>query len=371
MMIPHELNLEDPYERQRVMDYLFPSRANTPPDPELGDPEYGYFNMTGKNFRGDMINKNEVVAFDGKTTFARIPKLKGRISRKKKGDAEYIVLLVDREYIPEKKQTRNKKVIIGSDMSFRYPGFMLINEKYHDYFDKEGNLYNDPLAERIKAEKALEQENETTEAAEDVETNPANPETQEDETPQPQEEAQEQRNSADLMVIQAAREQEERQAIEQAFLQLEKQYETLRIREKVKLSAAEEKRIAFLKSILELYYTTIEDGARRKPDRPMSTGQVQEMTNLLRELRMTLCQGERAEFLKLPEEALAIDEEAESELTEKQTASSEGEEKSMAEIPAGENQEERHLTYGEMFFLLCPYRQLTSTLLGGNLWKKP
>ena len=291
MMIPHELNLDDPYERQRVMDYLFPSRANTPPDPELGDPEYGYFNMTGKNFRGDMINKNEVVAFDGKTTFARIPKLKGRISRKKKGDAEYIVLLVDREYIPEKKQTRNKKVIIGSDMSFRYPGFMLINEKYHDYFDKEGNLYNDPLAERIKAEKALEQEkemkedgmagetdadeedkentiipeqmeNETTEAAEDVETNPANPE--------PQEEAQEQRNSAELMVIQAAREQEERQAIEQAFLQLEKQYETLRIREKVKLSAAEEKRIAFLKSILELYYTTIEDGARRKPAEPVA-----------------------------------------------------------------------------------------------------
>ena len=80
----------------------------------------------------------------------------------------------------------------------------------------------------------------------------------------------------------------------------------------------------------------------------MSTGQVQEMANLLRELRMTLCQGERAEFLKLPEEALAIDEEAES-----------------------EQGEERHLTYGEMFFLLCPYIQLTSTLLGGNLWKKP
>ena len=69
----------------------------------------------------------------------------GRVTR-------YVELITERRYDKEKKQSRNKRVCIGIDISHIYPGMMIINEKYHDYFNKNGDLIFSPRIE-VREEK--------------------------------------------------------------------------------------------------------------------------------------------------------------------------------------------------------------------------
>ena len=110
---------------------------------------------TTKNWEGVFGAKdmkgNEIRC--GTEIMAKIPQLPGLITRKKRADGcggyvTYIELVTERRYDKEKKQTRNKRVCIGTDISHIHEGLMIINERYHRYFNERGELVFVPKVER-------------------------------------------------------------------------------------------------------------------------------------------------------------------------------------------------------------------------------
>lgn len=99
-----------------------------------------------EHFSADKLKANEIEY--GDAILAKIPKIEGLISRRKKQNGNlvttYVELILSRSYDKDKKQSRNKRVIIGIDVSHVYPGMMMINDRYHDYFDRDGNLTYTP-----------------------------------------------------------------------------------------------------------------------------------------------------------------------------------------------------------------------------------
>ena len=103
------------------------------------------------NPEGFDVNKLDVNEFDqgNGTIIAKIPQIEHRIYTRKphEGSNERCVdLVIDRSYDPETKQSRNRKVTIGTVLG-SLPGMMIANENYHEYFDVKGNLVNDPMRE--------------------------------------------------------------------------------------------------------------------------------------------------------------------------------------------------------------------------------
>ena len=91
---------------------------------------------------------NEYIRPDG-SVVAKIPKIGNRIKRWESGEEygdEYVDLVIGRVYDPETQQTQDERVTIGTVIS-NLPGLMYANERYHDYFDRNGRLYNDPMKE--------------------------------------------------------------------------------------------------------------------------------------------------------------------------------------------------------------------------------
>ena len=89
-------------------------------------------------FDPDKLEVNEFR--QGENIIAKIPNIEGRITRKQSNGTTYIELILARWYDKEKKQTRNRRVTIGVDVSGIYRGMMMANENYHEYFDTKGNL---------------------------------------------------------------------------------------------------------------------------------------------------------------------------------------------------------------------------------------
>jgi len=81
----------------------------------------------------ELNEKNEVKM--GDAFVVRIPKIEGKTSLRKGEYADYVEYKVDGWYDPEKKQNRNRKVIIGQ-VIYPIPGSMLPNENYYKYFDR-------------------------------------------------------------------------------------------------------------------------------------------------------------------------------------------------------------------------------------------
>ena len=75
---------------------------------------------------------NKVKLGDG--YLVRIPKIQGRINRIKRDDRTYVEYIYERGYDPETKQSRNKKVLIGTILS-EYPNALLPNDNYTEFFD--------------------------------------------------------------------------------------------------------------------------------------------------------------------------------------------------------------------------------------------
>lgn len=92
------------------------------------------------HFDAGKLKTNEI-PFSGDAVLARIPKIPGRINRRNHPDTNtvYIVLIPERHYDPETKQTTKKRVIIGTDAAPAFPGMMIPNETYYQYFDHDGN----------------------------------------------------------------------------------------------------------------------------------------------------------------------------------------------------------------------------------------
>ena len=81
----------------------------------------------------ELEERNEVKM--GDAFVVRIPKIEGKTSLRKGEYADYVEYKVEGWYDPEKKQNRNRKVIIGQ-VIYPIPGSMLPNENYYKYFDR-------------------------------------------------------------------------------------------------------------------------------------------------------------------------------------------------------------------------------------------
>ena len=78
--------------------------------------------------------QNEVKC--GDAFLVRIPKINGRIYTRQVGPhLTYVMYIYDTRWDREKKQTRNRKVMIGQEIEC-FPGAMLPNENYYRFFDR-------------------------------------------------------------------------------------------------------------------------------------------------------------------------------------------------------------------------------------------
>ena len=158
----------------------YPQRRSFPFKNPWDDPDYD----PQRDFDPDKL-KNGWIELGPETIVARIPNVPGRISRRKTQKDDYIEFIVERSYDREKRQTRNKKVIIGTDFSHIFPGMMIVNECYHDYFTNQGVLVFDPMKKK-KAGKATEQGPADPENPQNPEESNKGQETPDEEAPNPE-----------------------------------------------------------------------------------------------------------------------------------------------------------------------------------------
>ena len=109
-------------------------------------------------FDVNKLQENEIDYGNG-TVLAKIPVIPNHIYKRREKDRSkvYIELVLGRSYDEASKQTRNRKVIIGTDAAGLFDGMMVINEKYREYFDKDGRIINEEL-KRTLAKEAREKE---------------------------------------------------------------------------------------------------------------------------------------------------------------------------------------------------------------------
>ena len=107
----------------------------------------------------DKLQENEIDYGNG-TVMAKIPMIEGHIYRRADKDRNniYIELVLGRTFDKEKQQGRNSRVIIGTDASGLFPGMMVINKNYRQYFDREGRIINEELKQTLAEEARIKEE---------------------------------------------------------------------------------------------------------------------------------------------------------------------------------------------------------------------
>ena len=284
-------------------------------------------------FNPDILPQGRI---DAGTKLIRIPTVPNRISTRSDG---YIELILERHYDPEAKQSRNKKIIIGSDASGFLPGMMVPNDNYNNLFDGNGRLYRDPMKEEeLKEEpkqKPKEQPEPIPEAQPETKATDSEPAASKakEHPGKDRETALDQRETA-IMVKEAKLKYKEQQLLDQ-----EKELEKIQDQMMMKANEAEKDHIRLLSYILESYIDTVQAQAKRKPDAPMSAGQIRTINEILSELKDFFAGSESEAYLHLAEEP------------DDQT-----------NTPG--------TTRGEMALLLTPYQYTVATYLSGGLRKK-
>lgn len=267
------------------------------------------------------INKlgyNEFEQADG-SVIAKIPQTKGRIYQRKDKDRNdvYITLLADAYYDPDKKQMRNIKVIIGSALSGRFEGWMLANEHYHEYYDREGNLCFDPLQKRREREAREKEEKEAAEkkkaAAETAAAKENKAERTETDKPhgntvsnKPIMEEERTVDEIKASLLEKERELNEKLKTAAAGLKRLQEMQTqlnemIEVR-KYELGKKDTESIRFLNRILEHYAGTVQVQAKRKPDLLMRSSQIRAINDVLTKIRAFFAGTEAEDFLQLAEE---------------------------------------------------------------------
>lgn len=305
------------------------------------------------SFDPSKLTRNELEQADG-TIVAKIPNIPGRISRRRKPNSSeyYIELITERKYDKASGQTRNKKTIIGTDISWALRGMMVINEKYHDYFDRSGRLLQQDLPQPSDTEipDTQFQETETTaitppdtkvqdthqnteiskEGADFVDSR-SNPNTDEETIKQQKMDIEQEKLS---LRVERSRLEKEKQELEQQRAELEdKRMEMI-----VHAEERNKDHLELLSSMLYEYTGTVEIQVKRRADKPMSLREIQTFNALFSELRTFFTNTEAEDYLKLAEE------------------------------PQGEDHP--GTTYGEMILLISAYRCAFNAYKWGNLWYK-
>ena len=340
----------------------------------------GYDPFRDPHFDADKLKENEIIQPNG-VILAKIPKIENRIYHRSPSDRSetYIELLTDYEKDPETGKTVAKKTIIGIDISGFLDGMMIINEHYHKYFDRKGNLIKDPLRERREreAKEKAEATNQTTEqtqnpktntqaandttnqtatgttanAAANINTNTANTSNQTTpDIPQNPEERTVDEIKASLLekekLLDRQREafrlkQQEAERLLQKVREQQEELETLIEERKYETREKEAAHLSLLDNILESYRDTVREQAKRKPDALMRLTQIRTINEILQELRNWFAGTEAEDYLHLAEEPI-------------------------------EDDLEHHpgTTYGEMAILLSAYAHtITACRCGRLYWK--
>lgn len=307
-----------------------------------------------EHFSADRLKANEIEC--GDAILAKIPKMEGLISRRKKQNGNlvttYVELILSRTYDKDKKQSRNKRVIIGIDVSHVYPGMMMINDKYHDYFDRDGNLTYTPGQPKEETDTTQTQNHNPNNNPKNnpnknqpqpdntlqdlVQTNTAialqfQAETTDTEQPQPtnQTQSQSQLNPTsppfdepaihellntfkDTLLAQSLTQQQTAEGDKHLDHEKDKatdsEEETIDLEEDEEYMAAmretqhRKDRLDYLNSLLIHYSTVFDEQAKRKPDKPVTLYQVRRVNALLSEIREKLSNYENQAELLLAEE---------------------------------------------------------------------
>ena len=257
-------------------------------------------------------------------TMIRIPDVPNRIRIRKDG---YVELILETHYDKDTKQSRNKKVIIGTDQSDFLPGMMTPNDNYHNLFDGRGRLYDDPMKKKpipngegqpnhtdqpnaaeqgTKEQPEENKESKTTKELKEIKgspksTNHSKPEGKPTDT----------NTNADL--------QQTLQALKQKEIQLKEKESELTRRERelteweqelekkeedlfFEAEDADKDHIKLLSYILDSYKETIDHQAKKKPDAPMTQKQIQTINQILSELKAFFTGCEIDNLLHLAEE---------------------------------------------------------------------
>lgn len=311
-----------------------------------------------ETFDVNKLDVNEFATGSGQI-LAKIPKIPGRITRfrKNRNSSEYYIqLIIGTAYDREKKQGRNVKVTIGCDVSWHLPGMMMINDKYHEYFDHDGRLINDPMARIEKKPKrktkggksdhpgGAEPENSKRNAEErdsrsgrkapdnsEPETRPA-PEPEEPTEEQMLEELKQKKAILDQKISEQERLNEDLRKVSEEYQKAKEELDSIRMVRIVQLQTAEMDRISFLSDILEGQRDIVVRQAGKNPYVPMSLIQIRMINEILAELKRIFSGVEGEEYLKLAEEPRTD--------------------------PDDEKKEIPGATYGEMSFILQAYNSM-------------
>ena len=329
------------------------------PHRETEQDELRRYFLNPASFDPDKLTKNELHQDDGKV-FARIPRIPGRIFRRKKTgkDEYYIELIIERVYDREARQSRNKKVIIGDDVSWLLRGMMCVNDNYYEYFDHDGSLKH-PLPGLEQAPAAAQPEKQPG-------TGNGSPLTAQDEQP---------RQSSGGTTAPAARDdtpkgadrvdprnnlkpeterlQEQRQQLETERLrleaerrELEKEREELarqRRQLKIQIEGRDDDHIRLLDSMLTYYIEAIDAQTKRRADKPMRLREIRTINDMLSEIRTIFAGTETEDYLQLAAEP-------DPDSTDPDTVIG--------------------TTYGEMCLILIAYSCTIHSYRMGNLWYK-
>jgi len=270
---------------------------------------------------------------NGPAVLARIPKIEGMITRHKKktvnGVQRYIDLVLDRHYDKEKKQSRNTRVVIGTDISHIYPDMMLTGKRYHEFFDTAGNLLPQYLPDKLKEEKQKKTQKEKNMAEENkTEMHPEEKITETEENKE---------NMAPTSFSSTAHsENVNNSAIVSAPEAHTPESEEERQRKQQKHT---KDRLNMLRNMLYGYKDVIDEQAKRRPYYPVTGYMVRKINDLLVVLRTLFAPFEGSEFLGFAEEPDPKD-------------------------PS------KGTTFADMAILLTSYDILFSAYISGRLWPK-
>jgi len=254
-------------------------------------------------FDAKKLRTNEI-PFGGDQVLAKIPEIPGWISRRNnpENNTTFIVLILEKHYNPETRQTSKKRTIIGTDAAPAFPGMMIPNESYYKFFDHLGNwiapeIETDP--ELIKALKewttAREKQRKTVEAAE--------------------------RSKAQKMT---ESEQENRNTPEEPAQDM---------RSIVSQHIKSPQHFDYLRMIFLDYNAAVSQQVKKKPHVPMTLYQVLRINEILSELQTIFAGTSVSPYLKL------------------------------AEVPEDADDESNQLTYGDMDMILKPYYRAINAFL--------
>ncbi len=317
--------------------------------------------LNPKEFDPDKLTVNEIEQDNG-LIIAKIPNIPGRITRRKKNNSDeyYVELVLSQHYDPETKQNRNKKVIIGTDVSYWLRGMMFANDNYHEYFNIHGDVLPHIIAQWAEEGKQKRKTEQLALPAEapiptqnnQTQKNPTTNNLTKDNPPpnsppnistpipdEPEEQPEEEGEASEVQLKELREREKALEAREKELDKLEKELESLRTVYQIKMDEAIRDHITFLRDILDDHKDIVEAQAKRRPDKPMSIRQIRTINEPLQELRELFNGSEAEDLLHLADE------------------------------PDADNQDSG-TTYGEMALLLNAYSSMLNSFTIGKLRTK-